>query len=353
MKAIEQLIRKNIRDLEPYHSAREEYSGDARIFLDANENSLGSVSGDGFNRYPDPLQRALKKQLAAIKRTSTDRIFLGNGSDEAIDLLIRAFCEPARDQVMIMPPTYGMYKVAARVNDIEVLEVALDEQLNIDRDTIDSVIENHPSLKLIFICSPNNPTGHLFPARDVQYILQRFGGLVILDEAYIDFSPEPGWLPELSRYDHLVILQTLSKAWGMAGIRLGAAFAHPSIIAILNKIKPPYNINSITQRTASKALHKSDRFEWMVATLQHQKNELQASLKKLTMVEYIFPSEANFLLVRFRDPKQVYRTLIEAGIVVRDRSHLPRCERCLRITVGSRQQNERLIGILKAMDNDE
>ena len=350
MVNLQALVRPNIKDLQPYSSARDEFHGQAAIFLDANENSLGSTLEQPLNRYPDPRQSALKERISRIKNIGTEGIFLGNGSDEAIDLLIRAFCEPGREHILIMPPTYGMYRVCAEINNVAVEEVPLQPDFQM---AVQHVLQQlGPSTRLVFICSPNNPSGNLLSRRDVQTILDQTRGLVVVDEAYIDFCAQDSLMPLLKDYPNLVILQTLSKAWGLAALRLGMAFADPFIIEILNKIKPPYNINGMTQKLALQALHQSDRQQDMLTRLIAQRRRLEEELKNIPTVETIYPSAANFLLVRFNQSENVFRQLKEAGIIVRDRSKALHCHNCLRITVGTETENQILIDTLKNMEQD-
>jgi len=344
MLDIQRLARKNVRELKPYSCARDEYNGDTGIFLDANENSIGSVLNIDLNRYPDPRQIELKARIAAIKGSTMDRLFLGNGSDEVIDLLIRAFCEPADDKIMILPPTYGMYKVAADINNVAVVEVLLTPAFQID--TV-SVLRNTDSVKLIFICSPNNPTSNCLRESDIQKILENFIGLVIIDEAYIDFAPEHSWLPKLNQYPNLVIMQTFSKAWGLASIRLGMAFADSQIIELLTKIKYPYNVNGATQQLALEALSYVDKKNDLVAQILTEREALIKQLKNLKIVKTVYPSDANFVLVKFQGAKKVFDFLIDKQIIVRDRSNVIRCEESLRITVGTAEENKTLINTLK------
>lgn len=350
MVNLQALVRPNIKNLQPYSSARDEFHGPAAIFLDANENSLGSTLDKPLNRYPDPRQKALKERISQIKNIQRERIFLGNGSDEAIDLLIRAFCEPGRDHILIMPPTYGMYRVCAEINNVAVEEVPLRPGFQMD---VQQVLQQlRPSTRLVFICSPNNPSGNLLSRPDVQTILDQTRGLVVVDEAYIDFCPQDSLMPLLKDYPHLILLQTLSKAWGLAALRLGMAFADPFIIEILNKIKPPYNINGMTQQLALQALDQIDSQQDMVARIIAQRRCLEEEFKNLPMVETIYPSAANFLLVRFKQSDKVFRRLKEAGIIVRDRSKALHCHNCLRITVGTETENQILIKTLKSMEQD-
>ncbi len=342
MQIIDQLLRNNILKLKPYSSARDEFSGHAAVFLDANENPFNQP----YNRYPDPQQHELKKKIAPLKGVEPQNIFLGNGSDEAIDLLIRAFCEPGLDNVVSISPTYGMYQVAADVNNIEVRKVKLTDDFQLDVEALTNAADAHT--KLLFLCSPNNPTGNCFSREAIQNILEKFQGIVILDEAYIDFAPDKSWLPNLGAYPRLVILQTFSKAWGMAGIRLGMAFAHPRIIEVLNKIKYPYNVNILTQKKALELLNQhSQTLQWVKELLDERKR-LAGELTQLPFVEKIHPSDANFLLVRVEAPKKTYQFLVDQGIIVRDRSSVTLCEGCLRITVGSPKENTTL---MKALNN--
>jgi histidinol-phosphate aminotransferase len=340
MDFVKNLVRKNILELTPYSSAREEYSGSEGIFMDANENPYES----GVNRYPDPLQLRLKSRLAQIKNVNYENIFLGNGSDEPIDLLIRAFCEPGKDNIVSIKPTYGMYKVCAEINGVGIREVMLTKGFQIEKNEILKQADDQS--KLLFICSPNNPTSNSFFREDIFYMLDHFNGLVILDEAYIDFSREESFLPHLNDYPNLVILHTLSKAWGMAGIRLGMAFASREIIQILNRIKYPYNINSLTQKYALERLNNViDKNTWVKMILE-QREILRLKLLSNKLVKDILPSDANFLMVRFDNPAAILKFLLSMKIIVRDRSHVPLCEGCLRFTVGTPDENETLLKAL-------
>jgi histidinol-phosphate aminotransferase len=339
--SLSNIVRKNIQSLQPYSSARDEYTGAASVFLDANENPYNSP----WNRYPDPRQVTLKNQLGALKNTPANGIFLGNGSDEPIDLLYRAFCEPGADNVVAISPTYGMYRVAADINNIEYREVLLEEDFSLDAGKILAATDS--STKLIFLCSPNNPTGNALNQDEIIRIMNNFHGLVILDEAYIDFCPEKSLLGELAEYPGLVILQTLSKAWGLAAIRLGMAFASPEIISVLSKIKYPYNINLLTQQKALEMLQSSDEKELWVKTILAQKEILQKELSQLPLVIKIFPSDANFILVKTTAAKDIYNLLVDRHIIVRDRSRVALCGESLRITVGTGQENQLLIDALK------
>ena len=340
MSLVQQLIRKNIEELVPYSSARDEYSGEDAVFLDANENPYES----GVNRYPDPFQSKVKLKIAQLKNVACDRIFLGNGSDEPIDLLIRAFCEPGKDNIVSMKPTYGMYKVCADINNVEFREVLLDENYQVDKAGIAAQTDAYS--KLLFLCSPNNPTSNTLYRDDIIYLLESFTGLVVVDEAYIDFTDEASLLGQLDNYPNLVVLQTFSKAWGMAGIRLGMAFASGEIISVLNKIKYPYNINILTQKFALEKLEKIDEKNKWVASILEQREELRKKLASLPNVENIFPSQANFLMVNFRDAKGVFHYLMDKKIIIRDRSKVALCEGYLRITIGTPKENGLLLRAL-------
>lgn len=346
---LDRLIRPNIRKLKPYSSARDEFSGTASVFLDANENSFGSPLPNPFNRYPDPLQWSLKNKIAQIKGVPAPHIFLGNGSDECIDLLYRAFCNPGVDNVILCPPTYGMYEVSAHVNDIEVRAVNLTADFQLDLDGIAEAIDE--KTKLLFLCSPNNPTGNALHPEDIELVLNNFEGLVIVDEAYINFSRYPSLIRELTEYPNLVVLQTLSKAWGLAALRVGMAFSSLPVIALLNKIKPPYNINQASQQLALEALERVDQVNAWTKQLVEERSRLSAALLGLPAVQKIYPSEANFVLVRVSDPRKIYEQLVREGIIVRDRSRVVLCEGCLRITVGTPEQNDQLIRAIRQMDN--
>ncbi len=346
MFEVKKLLRANIRTLRPYSSAREEHSG-GRIFLDANENSFGSAgTAERFNRYPDPLQLDVKEKIAKLKGVRPEQIFLGNGSDEAIDLLMRAFCEPRQDEAIICPPTYGMYAVCAAINDVPVRTAPLSARFELQPQAVAGATT--AASKLLFLCSPNNPTATLLEQEAVTEVLQSFPGIVVIDEAYIDFCPQESWLPQLSRWPNLVVLQTFSKAWGLAGLRLGMAFAAPEIIGILNAIKFPYNLNSLTLQQVTRALEKPEQMQEMVRDILAQRDWLQQELAGLPCVEEIFPSQANFLLVRFRDARRIYDRLAAAGILVRDRTREPGCADCLRITVGTQEENRELLRVLSA-----
>jgi len=340
---INKIARKNILSLKPYSSARDEFTGQAKVFLDANENPYDTK----YNRYPDPFQFGVKSLISKLKNLPVEQIILGNGSDEIIDLIIRSFCAPSTDEIIILPPTYGMYEVYGNINQVKIKEVPLEDNFDVNSDKVlDQVTEN---TKIIFLCSPNNPTGNLMDIGQVKNILQKFDGLVVLDEAYIDFSDMESWSGYLDLYPNLFVMQTLSKAWGLAGIRLGMGFANNDIISLLNKVKPPYNISQLTQEIAFEALQCIDQKEEVVALLLEERSKLQEALTELKSVQHIYPSEANFLLVKITDAAQVYQKLIEKGIVVRDRSKVLLCDSCLRITVGTTEENITLIEALKTL----
>ncbi len=342
---IRELFRRNIRELAPYSTARDEYEGDIGIYLDANENPYDN----DFNRYPDPHQRELKRQIARIKSVPPERIFIGNGSDEPIDLVFRIFCEPGRDNAVSISPSYGMYEVAAQTNDVEFRKVMLDERFGVSAQAL--MVHADQRTKLLFLCSPNNPSGNLLDREQVRTILEQFPGIVVVDEAYIDFADSDGWLPELENFPRLVILQTLSKAWGMAGLRLGLAFAHPEIVAAMSQVKYPYNINGLTQRIVGQRLQEGEKIASQVKEIREQRERLLQALPGFAAIRRVFPSDANFILVRVDDPREMYRLLIERGVIVRDRSRIPGCEGCLRITVGTPEENDRLLEILAELDS--
>lgn len=339
------LLRENIKNLVPYSSARDEFKGEAQVFLDANENSFGSPLTKWYNRYPDPLQKKVKQKLSEIKGVPVENIFLGNGSDECIDILLRAFCEPGKDNIIICPPTYGMYEVSANINDIQVKKVPLTPSFQLDLPAIEEAVDDHT--KMIFLCSPNNPTGNSLNKDDVEVILNNYFGLVVIDEAYINFSRFRSFIQELNDYPNICVLQTLSKAWGLAALRVGIAFASEAIIQIMNKIKPPYNINQASQELALKALEEVGQVNAMIQEIVKQRGELIDQLSKLSIVLKIHPSDANFLLVKVINAREIYDFLLTKGIVVRDRSKVELCEGCLRITVGTPKENNELIRELK------
>lgn len=342
---INALLRENIRALKPYSSARDEFSGGEGIFLDANENAFGSVHGiPPYHRYPDPQQRKLKEKIAQLENVSSEQIFVGNGSDEAIDLLMRAFCEPGQDSILIQPPTYGMYQVSAGIQDVKIIQVPLLENLQSDLGGIREAIQAHT--KMIFFCSPNNPSGHIMDQKDIVEVLRYFSGLVVIDEAYVDFCPQYSLVSLLKEHHNLVILRTFSKAWGLAGLRLGLAFAHEDIIKIYNRIKPPYNINSASQEIAFKALEQAPRKQEFVQKIIQERHYLEKNLARIPSILHIYPSETNYLLLKVANAHHIYQYLINHQIIVRKRANLPVCGDCIRITVGTRSENESLIGAL-------
>lgn len=349
MAELLQLLRPHLRKLVPYSSARDEFSGEAAIFLDANENPLGSATAENYNRYPDPYQYRVKRMLAKVRCVDLNQIFLGNGSDEAIDLLVRAFCEPGKDHIIILPPTYGMYKVSADINNVEVREVLLTPEYQPEVEAI--LAASNAQSKILFICSPNNPSGNLQDPEAVAELLEKFPGLVVVDEAYIDFSGKESWVEKLKEYPRLVVLQTFSKAWGLASLRLGIAMASPELIAVLNKIKPPYNINGLTQERALNAMRNFDKMEMQVRLILFEREKLEKALKDLPLVEMVYPSDANFVLVKVKGARKIYEYLVDRGIIVRDRSKVALCENCLRITVGTPEENEELLQQLNAYLN--
>ncbi len=346
---LDDLIRENIKKLVPYSSARDEFTGEARIFLDANENSLGSPTTRWYNRYPDPLQQKVKQKLSEVKGVPAENIFLGNGSDECIDIVIRAFCEPATDNIIICPPTYGMYEVSANINNVAIKKVPLTAAFQLDLPAIEEAIDDNT--KAIFLCSPNNPTGNSLSREDIEVILNNYSGIVVIDEAYINFSRFRSFTQELQDYPNLVILQTLSKAWGLAALRVGIAFSSEAIVGVMNKIKPPYNINQASQDLTLQALEEVEQVNDMIREIVAQRQTLAEGLQKLSFVQKIYPSDANFLLVQVTEAKKIYEYLLENGIVVRDRSNVILCLGCLRITVGTSMENENLLQVLQQFGN--
>ncbi len=336
------LVRESVKGLKPYSSARDEYvsDGSKMVFLDANENPFEN----GVNRYPDPQQRNLKAILAKQKGLQVENLLLGNGSDEVLDLLFRAFCEPKEDNIITMPPTYGMYKVLSGINDIENREIVLTKEFQLNVPAILKAVD--ACTKILFICSPNNPTGNSFSKNDIDGLLRSFNGLIVIDEAYIDFSTNESWLVQLSKYPNLVVTQTLSKAYGMAGIRLGIGIASPEIIAVLNKIKPPYNVNELTQQKALKRVLDTNVVRDEVAKILRERDGLIKAMKKVDFIVTIFPSDANFVLVKVDDANKRYAQLLEKGIVARNRTNQPLCENTLRLTIGTQEENNQLISTL-------
>ena len=354
---LEKLVRPNIWALKPYSSARDEFvieddtaTQNALTFLDANENPLGSVGNAPNNRYPDPYQRHLKQALSTVKQVAEERIFLGNGSDEAVDLLFRVFCIPGQDKILITPPTYGMYQVSADINHVGVDKVLLNEDFSLPTEKVLEVAQNN-DYKMIFLCNPNNPTGNaIAPQEAFEKILNAYQGIVVIDEAYIDFAAFPSMTGLLDRYPNLVILQTFSKAWGLANLRLGMAFASPEIIGLLNKVKPPYNINGLTQELGLKALEHLDQKNEFVTEIHRQRAWLYAQLPQFDFIQKIYPSETNFILFKTTQPKRLYDYLVQHQVIVRNRSTQPLCEGCLRISVGTETENQRLVALMKSFD---
>jgi histidinol-phosphate aminotransferase len=338
---LDKLLRPNIKTLKPYSSAKDEYTGDAKILLDANENSLGSPLTKWYNRYPDPYQQKLKEKLAFVKQIAANQIFIGNGSDECIDILFRTFCEPGKDNIIICPPTYPMYEVSANINDVNIQKAPLlsDYQLNVAH--IEQLV--NPNTKIIWICSPNNPTGNSLDRIDIETILNHFEGIVVVDEAYINFSKQKSFVQSLIDYPNLVVLQTLSKAWGLAGLRLGMCFASPQVIGFMNKVKAPYNINIVTQELALQALEEVGQVNDMIKLLVDMRVALAEVIASMPHVIQVFPSDTNFILVKIPKARQLYAYLLSQGIIVRDRSALELCEDSLRITVGTEQENTLLV----------
>lgn len=346
MLSWQQYIRPHILTIKPYASARDEFSGAAKVFLDANENPFDQANA-GWNRYPDPHQVAIKQKLSDIKGVSPNQIFVGNGSDEAIDLLYRIFCEPGKDAVISCPPTYGMYGVSAAIHNVENVLVPLTLDYQLDTKAIMKAANERT--KMLFICSPNNPTGNSLRVDDITYLLQNFKGIVVVDEAYIDFSAQESWTTALSHYDHLVVMQTMSKAWGLASVRVGMAFAHTELIAVLDKVKPPYNISGPNQQIVTEALADQAKVKQQVTDILAQRDWLANKLTAVKGVKKIHPTDANFLLVEVHDAHQKYKQLIERGVVVRDRSNVTLCDDCLRITVGTEEENQQLVEVMAGL----
>ena len=342
---IENLIRENIKSLKPYSSAREEFKNSASnlVYLDANENPFDT----GLNRYPDPQQNLVKAALAKIKNVSREQLLLGNGSDEVLDLIFRVFCEPKVDTVIALPPTYGMYEVLANTNDVGLIKISL---LDNYQPNVDEILKAQNSqTKLLFLCSPNNPTANSFNADKIETLIKKFTGIVVIDEAYIDFSSQESWTRRLNEFPNLIVIQTLSKAYGLAGIRLGACYSSTKIISVLNKIKPPYNINQLTQETALKALQNSIKTNNEIAIIISERNQLIIDLEEISFIVKVYPSDANFLLVKVDNAIVRYHQLVEHGIIVRNRTNQPICENCLRFTVGTKEENKKLMNTLKLL----
>jgi histidinol-phosphate aminotransferase len=346
MLSWQQYIRPHILKIKAYSSARDEFSGAAKVFLDANENPFDQANA-GWNRYPDPHQLAIKQKLSYIKQVPAEQIFIGNGSDEAIDLLYRIFCEPGKDAVITCPPTYGMYGVSAAIHNVENVLVPLTTGYQLNTKAI--IEAANERTKMLFICSPNNPTGNSLKVDDITFLLQNFKGIVVVDEAYIDFSAQESWTSALSQYDNLVVMQTMSKAWGLASVRLGMAFAHAELIAVLDKVKPPYNISGPNQKIVLAALLDEDKVKQQVSDILAQREWLASQLAAVKGVKKIHPTDANFLLVEISDAHKKYHQLTDKGVVVRDRSNVTLCGDCLRITVGTEEENEQLVEVLAAL----
>lgn len=342
---LQSLVRENVKRMKPYSSARSEFTGRAEVFLDANENPRAPWWGP-LNRYPDPLQRRLKSALAVEKGSREDSIFVGNGSDEAIDLLMRIFCVPGRDAIILCSPTYGMYRTSADLNDVACIEAPLAADFSLRPEEVMRV--STPESKLVFLCSPNNPTGNCLERSAIVELLERFPGVVVVDEAYIDFCPERSVLGLVARHPNLVVLQTFSKAWGLAGIRVGMAFGSPELIDLMNRVKPPYNVDTPSQETALKALSRPSEMRAAAADLVSERERVAAGLGAIGLFERIYPSDANFILAKSADPRGLYEFLLGQGIVVRDRSGVPGCEGCMRITVGLPSENDALIAACSA-----
>jgi len=339
---LKNIVRPNIQQLKAYSSARDEFKGVAEVYLDANENPFGTL-----NRYPDPQQMAIKKRLSEIKGVNENQIFIGNGSDEVIDLAFRIFCNPRKDKALTFTPSYGMYNVSAAINDVELIELPLKENFQIDVEELDSYLKDN-TLKIIFICSPNNPTGNCFEDETIQYILKEFKGIVIIDEAYIDFSTKESYITQLSYYPNLIISQTFSKAWGLAGVRVGVAYANSDIIDFYNKVKPPYNISALNQETVLNKLDNLAQFEIEKNIIINQKEKLEKQLQEIELVKKVYPSEANFLLIEVSNANEVYNQLVNQKIITRNRSNL--VNNCLRITVGNEIENKRLLRAMQFID---
>jgi len=338
---LDKLVRENVKNLTPYSCARDEFKGKTGIFLDANENPFGKL-----NRYPDPYQRELKAAISKNKGISEEKIFLGNGSDEIIDLCFRVFCNPGTDKALTFTPTYGMYEVSASVNDIKIIKIPLNENFQIDLGKTKPYFSDN-NLKLIFICSPNNPTGNCMKSSDIEYIISNFKGMVIIDEAYIDFTEKPSFIKMVDKYPNLIVMQTFSKAFGLAAARVGMAFSNPAILQYFNKLKPPYNISTINQKAALRKLEKAEEFRSQVLKIKNEKERLNADLNKLKITQKVYPSDANFILVKVSNATFIYNSLIDKHIIVRNRTAV--INNCLRITVGTRTENNKLVNALKTI----
>lgn len=336
---LENIVRPNILALKPYSSARDEFSGKEGIFLDANENPYGQL-----NRYPDPYQKELKVRLSKLKKISIENIFIGNGSDEIIDLAFRIFCQPGKDAALSFTPTYGMYEVSAAINDIELIKIPLNDAFQIDMQSFEKQLTKS-NIKLILICSPNNPTGNSINKRDIEYLLDKFKGIVLIDEAYIDFAPNESWISLLEKYPNLIVSQTFSKAWGLAAARIGTAYASEEIIHLFNKVKPPYNVSKLNQQAALSALENSIKFKKNKDIILAEKERLIFALKQSEIVLKVYPSDANFLLVEVKDANKVYRNLVEQKVIIRNRNSV--IKNCIRISIGKPEENAQLLNALK------
>ncbi|HTB52544.1 MAG TPA: histidinol-phosphate transaminase [Ferruginibacter sp.] len=345
---LNKLIRENIKNLKPYSSARHEFVGNAAVSLDANENPYGSPLPESFNRYPDPLQWQVKFQLARIKGVPAENIFVGNGSDEVIDLAFRIFCNPQKDNVIICPPTYGMFEVSANINDVNIKKVNLLPGFQLDVEGVLNAVD--ANTKILFICSPNNPTGNNMNREDVEVLLNNFPGIIIIDEAYINYSNQKTFIQELTEYPNLIVMQTLSKAWGLAALRLGLCYASIDIIDVFNKVKPPYNVNKASQQLAVDALANTDQVNNWIKEVVAQKELLIKELAAFPFVGYIYPSDANFFLMKVKDADKLYTYLSDNGVIIRNRSKEVNCENCLRVTIGTPNENQQLINLLKSYE---
>jgi histidinol-phosphate aminotransferase len=341
MVNIDNLVRENVRNLSPYSSARDEFKGSSGVFMDANENPFGSL-----NRYPDPYQTELKAAISRIKGIPQEKIFLGNGSDEIIDLCYRTFCNPGEDKVLLFPPTYGMYEVSASVNDVKVIKVPLKEDFQID---LPKAVQHFSDkkLKMMFVCSPNNPTSNSMNIREVELLISKFEGIVVIDEAYIDFTENPSFTTFIDKYPNLIVMQTFSKAFALAAVRVGMAFTNQGVIKYFNKIKPPYNISTLNQNSALRKLGNLEVYRNQVLRIKHERNRLAAVLRSLDLVEKVYPSDSNFLLVKVNDADRIYNSLIEQNIVIRNRNSI--IENCIRITIGKPAENNKLIKALQSI----
>jgi histidinol-phosphate aminotransferase len=341
MTDLNKLVRENVLKLTPYSSARDDFKGKTGIFMDANENPYGNL-----NRYPDPYQKELKSLISKVKHIEEENIFLGNGSDEIIDLTFRVFCRPGVDKALTFMPTYGMYEVSASVNDVEVIKIPLNNSFQIDLRKAESQFSDK-NLKLVFICSPNNPTSNSMHHKDVEYIVANFSGIVLLDEAYVDFSDTPSFINLVNRYSNLIVMQTFSKAFGLAAARVGMAFLNPDIVQYFNKIKPPYNISTINQKAAINKLYHIEQYKSQVTIIKKERERLSAILSEMDLVEKVYPSDANFLLVKVKNSSYIYNALVNKNIIIRNRSNL--IDNCVRITIGTKSENDQLINALKSI----